>query len=257
MWRFQSTPPCGGDVVGFSDSRNFTISIHAPLRGRRSRVLGFQEFHDFNPRPLAGATGCRFSLSWLSAISIHAPLRGRLFCLVQALDGLQFQSTPPCGGDIAHDARFVNRVMISIHAPLRGRPVDGNGGIVLPKISIHAPLRGRHQRGLFGISPLLFQSTPPCGGDLDLPAQVAGGPDFNPRPLAGATRRFPETTAKHSFQSTPPCGGDTAAGTHRRTGSISIHAPLRGRLLTIAIRRETSTFQSTPPCGGDGRKIGG
>ena len=76
---FQSTPPCGGDT-------------QAPTWCSASA--------DFNPRPLAGATGRYLLARDANNISIHAPLRGR-----QAWNGLtarcrlRFQSTPPCGGD--------------------------------------------------------------------------------------------------------------------------------------------------------------
>ena len=62
---------------------------------------------------------------------------------------------------------------------------------------------------VFIFSSVPFQSTPPCGGDSAAGFSAAPRPDFNPRPLAGATffwfcRRF----ISFLFQSTPPCGGD-------------------------------------------------
>ena len=54
--------------------------------------------------------------------------------------------------------------------------------------------------------------------------------NFNPRPLAGATKlRVREFTGAR----------------------ISIHAPLRGRPYPVLVRADVSQFQSTPPCGGD------
>ncbi len=75
---------------------------------------------NFNPRPLAGATG---------AIALIRP-------------AVLFQSTPPCGGD-----------------------GNGSGSSADYCISIHAPLRGR----------------------LRLSSRKTIFLDFNPRPLAGAT----------------------------------------------------------------------
>ena len=77
----------------------------------------------------------------------------------------------------------------------------------------------------------LFQSTPPCGGDKPPPWAPLLPPNFNPRPLAGAT---------HSDRLTI------------RTLCISIHAPLRGRQVCGHVTaRDPEKFQSTPPCGGD------
>ena len=53
---FQSTPPCGGDMVA---------------------VLVSHQAGDFNPRPLAGATFGFVDKYTGLRISIHAPLRGR------------------------------------------------------------------------------------------------------------------------------------------------------------------------------------
>ena len=163
-------------------------------------------------------------------ISIHAPLRGRLIELAADSSPSPFQSTPPCGGDGSKDDKtaaldhFNPRPLagatgknpqpchcrsISIHAPLRGRQ-SACGFSALPvRISIHAPLRGRPMAGGVSITMKSFQSTPPCGGDSDQLLSSPGPPDFNPRPLAGATSQAHE---------------------YIHQGDISIHAPLRGRL---------------------------
>ena len=79
-----------------------------------------------------------------------------------------------------------------------------------------------------------FQSTPPCGGDRNPPDNPHRQPDFNPRPLAGATC--------HKYQ-------------HDNYTIISIHAPLRGRPTAVSSRGLSWSFQSTPPCGGDGMAV--
>ena len=120
------------------------ISIHAPLRGRLTVGLLLFQPLDFNPRPLAGATDGDIVFIKQQPISIHAPLRGRPRWLFSPCCVLQFQSTPPCGGDsvirvdFATTARFQSTppcggdrsvshlamaCWISIHAPLRGRPI--------------------------------------------------------------------------------------------------------------------------------------
>ena len=97
--KFQSTPPCGGDMINYLVSTplldfnprplagatrtasatfdSLIISIHAPLRGRHIHKDTFLMNINFNPRPLAGATVDSWVANGLSPISIHAPLRGR------------------------------------------------------------------------------------------------------------------------------------------------------------------------------------
>ena len=58
--------------------------------------------------------------------------------------------------------------------------------------------------------------------------------DFNPRPLAGATRY---------------------SDFRRQCDPISIHAPLRGRPSAHCAMVPNSLFQSTPPCGGDRKRL--
>ena len=81
---FQSTPPCGGDFNGYDRLLyRITISIHAPMRGRRPDVfLDSPAQRDFNPRPHAGATQTTEVLAVISIISIHAPMRGRRHSLL-------------------------------------------------------------------------------------------------------------------------------------------------------------------------------
>ena len=97
--QFQSTPPCGGDN-GWENSS--------------SRRL------NFNPRPHAGATGMIPEFKGRRAISIHAPMRGRPKLYGAVFIVVEFQSTPPCGGDLAQVPDFFHPT-ISIHAPMRGR----------------------------------------------------------------------------------------------------------------------------------------
>ena len=227
---FQSTPPCGGDRYRRNRGHPFRISIHAPLRGRLVVVL-----------PGAGVL----------EISIHAPLRGRPCGTSAQSWTAQFQSTPPCGGDVISRRKLVKATDFNPR-PLAGATIYNgtySGKLV---ISIHAPLRGR-QRVCFN----------PQGAN----------PYFNPRPLAGATpktkplilatvisihaplRGRPPVNKMPSyqaiFQSTPPCGGDIQESRCRGKRGISIHAPLRGRQLRGEEHSRSWEFQSTPPCGGD------
>ena len=185
-WQFQSTPPCGGD-----DDRSI-------IEGNPA---------NFNPRPLAGATG-----------TTKIPTRPN-----------GFQSTPPCGGDesrIVFSQRHGNfnprplagatictgtrdeDLVISIHAPLRGRRGGYSMQTYYDNISIHAPLRGRLVRSARTQARGRFQSTPPCGGDYCPKYRISASAYFNPRPLAGATKVLKPSGGMSPFQSTPPCGGD-------------------------------------------------
>ena len=99
---------------------------------------------------------------------------------------------------------------------------------------------------------VVFQSTPPCGGDRSPGSSTAPSADFNPRPHAGATvdksvDNFPKGISIHApmrgrpEQPVPSCSWVL----------ISIHAPMRGRRIIDGSVHNARKFQSTPPCGGD------
>ena len=249
--QFQSTPPCGGDfkpsisqcagcyfnprpLAGATArigalAKQYLISIHAPLRGRLARTsislrpLSFQstppcggdpgplkstpKSSNFNPRPLAGATAGYMLSNDQIIFQSTPPCGGDASADLMGNTSSRFQSTPPCGGDVTV-MESIKALLISIHAPLRGRP------------------------GTAGDRPLQdpFQSTPPCGGDLAEVVDIVEPCNFNPRPLAGATK------------------GHTHFGC---VFGISIHAPLRGRPTKHLTGALGLLFQSTPPCGGD------
>ena len=250
---FQSTPPCGGDCLSFHASsltyhfnprphagatwkevprcqEDIDISIHAPMRGRRSpgsvHLQGgrFQstppcggdpschlqvvEAGNFNPRPHAGATTARRQ---------PTPLRP------------DFNPRPHAGATnrTAADPHVGH---ISIHAPMRGRRVPKRKDRNLPYFN---------PRPHAGATPWLLSSWPSAR-------------NFNPRPHAGATfRPILGFIAQAGFQSTPPCGGDDQGLKPFSAALISIHAPMRGRPLRMRHSRVLRRFQSTPPCGGD------
>ena len=143
-----------------------------------------------------------------STISIHAPMRGRL------------------------EQRRIGHavIVISIHASVWGRRRSFLPGESDRGISIHAPVWGRRQDPLLAPSRLIFQSTPPYGGDVIPPVNLTFTGDFNPRPRMGATVVFQ---------------GDCHICT------ISIHAPVWGRQMSWTFVAWSGAFQSTPPYGGD------
>ena len=185
---FQSTPPRGGERAAKVNSSHIgQVSIHAPARGRTSSVLA----HPRKPM-----------------VSIHAPARGRTRRKTDVrYNRDRFNPRPRAG---ANQVRSAGRCSssVSIHAPARGRTTRGR---VLPTtrmVSIHAPARGRtycfHRSGF----ALLFQSTPPRGGERSPRNHPAHYTSFNPRPRAGA---------------------NFAVGRSWGGAYVSIHAPARGR----------------------------
>ena len=206
--KFQSTPPCGGDPVhmegryrvpdfnprplagatkiGGMVRKSWHISIHAPLRGRRST---------------------HYSPVIIKDISIHAPLRGRLPRRRLCPRASRFQSTPPCGGDmVTLNVSTVN--VISIHAPLRGRQDSSEIYNRFPVISIHAPLRGRQCSVYFPPWTRHFNPRPLAGATYG--TILAGGSCLISihAPLRGRLDKVDKTIQDAVFQSTPPCGGD-------------------------------------------------
>ena len=180
-----------------------------PLAGATSLQGIYRLAHlYFNPRPLAGATQTGHDPHGPQHISIHAPLRGRL----------------------VFDVTKGNIYVISIHAPLRGRQEAESSRSRRKRFQSTPPCGGdctTREKGSW--SYLIFQSTPPCGGDHFHSIHGPSHPDFNPRPLAGATKLAALEMPPAGFQSTPPCGGDLKAAQQIRNYEISIHAPLRGR----------------------------
>ena len=141
---------------------------------------------NFNPRSLTGATADDAIVVNDCLISIHAPLRERPLLPRFVPPPFGFQSTLPCGSD-----------------EMRGTIEK------TPQISIHAPLRERHSlkhRKKIRGGP--FQSTLPCGSDRTRPSSGRSPGYFNPRSLAGATRKGRQLTETLLFQSTLPCGSD-------------------------------------------------
>ena len=164
---------------------------------------------------------------------------------------------------------------ISIHAPLRGRLEKCLSGHFFQAYFNPRPLAGATWCKLDFAAALLFQSTPPCGGDYGFFGPCSWIWHFNPRPLAGATSSRQNHGFVKKISIHAPLRGRRVPDHRLDPGfGISIHAPLRGRLnvkfggvsdeyfnprplagATIAgahIVPGTSGFQSTPPCGGDG-----
>ena len=187
MGEFRSTPPRGGDGGRRQVRRDLGVSIHAPARGRpsaepaepprparfrstpprggdsRSRACGGSR-RSFDPRPREGAT-------W------HLDAHGAIG---------EFRSTPPRGGDPRRgspgcgSARFDPRPR---EGATTGHSVADRKAIV----SIHAPARGRLAAADARPWRRMFRSTPPRGGDANIPSRWSTTFGFDPRPREGAT----------------------------------------------------------------------
>ena len=139
---------------------------------------------NFNPRPHTGATGDPS----------------------QQADILQFQSTPPYGGDLHYVQTYCDKV-ISIHAPIRGRRARSRPADIAANFNPR-PHTGATDKRQTCQDNTAFQSTPPYGGDPGSSGTGRSGTDFNPRPHTGATFVI---WSRISIM------------------MISIHAPIRGR----------------------------
>ena len=156
---------------------------------------------------------------------------------------------------------------------MRGRQEKPLKAKVTCDISIHAPMRGRPYDGCQTLGTLIFQSTPPCGGDTELSKregtreisihapmrgrQTVDGLTLEEikisihAPMRGRLRGVPGLIVRCGFQSTPPCGGDGLGwSTSRRECAISIHAPMRGRRgRGNRSRRDSNHFNPRPHAG--------
>ena len=127
---------------------------------------------------------------------------------------------------------------------------------IIPQIShIHSPLRGVTWVLCDNGTYVVFQSTPPCGGDKEQMLSGPDGLDFNPRPHAGATpSKMPNlkevqisihaplrgrcirsgccAMASGYFNPRPHAGATCRPFLFFHIGPISIHAPMRGRRAT-------------------------
>ena len=205
---FQSTPPCGGDLI-VPESSSAAMN--------------------FNPRPLAGATIQFIGQIFFFVISIHAPLRGRPGYIQNSKRMMAFQSTPPCGGDGKNVLVYINFGEFQSTPPCGGDVPDSQipgrnqyfnprplAGATLGPSSSNCLFLNFNPRPLAGATAdishklmiFVFQSTPPCGGDYG----YHRGPCLRGISIHAPLRGRPGigTILRNCliFQSTPPCGGD-------------------------------------------------
>ena len=129
------------------------------------------------------------------------------------------------------DSRKIERgYSISIHAPLRERPLTHVVRQAVPRISIHAPLRERQSCILRTRMFAIFQSTLPCGSDINHKITLRSDFAFQSTlPCGSDVKDILKTRRLELFQSTLPCGSDKKSLALTHKAKISIHAPLRER----------------------------
>ena len=136
------------------------------MRGRLGDGSPDCQHHDFNPRPLAGATLTVFLCSEIRPHFNPRPLAGAT-AGEHPVGVSPFDFNPrPLAGATAVRPRISPGAGISIHAPLRGR------------LTTEMPLRH-----------IKHFNPRPLAGATEKKTRVRGSEiDFNPRPLAGATK---------------------------------------------------------------------
>ena len=162
-------------------------------------------------------------------VSIHAPARGRTGRLVTSLPSRRFNPRPRAGANQCRSAQ------VTVSRCFNPRPRAGANTrtrviIASDIVSIHAPARGRTMALGRIYAEIMFQSTPPRGGERPDSGGLVTGGSFNPRPRAGA---------------------NVGAIEHHSPVGVSFHAPARGRTLGHNAIAAIIKFQSTPPRGGE------
>ena len=191
----------------------FIVSIHAPVWGDHQFRRSSGRPQRFNPRPRMGATHVDTILFLCHDCFNPRPVWGRRVWPLTALGYPCFNPRPRMGATKVCDHERAE-YLVSIHAPVWGH--DPSDRVLRQDV--------------------LFQSTPPYGGDAIVVACRVIAPAVSIHaPVWGRRKGHPDILAHYQFQSTPPYGGDT---------------------LRCPSRRRPGPFQSTPPYGGDGSSSG-
>jgi len=232
----------------------FHVSIHASVREATAKFLAsHRRLLCFNPRLRAGGDpqglGARKRYSKFQStppcgrrpllvhelrpcvtVSIHASVREATTATPGSGDTRVFQSTPPCGRRRTRSRPLTRRTRCFNPRLRAGGDLARLHASIAEHVSIHASVREATMRapGL-NVSPIAFQSTPPCGRR---PAQ------------------WQSNGAMLWFQSTPPCGRRRRVRSCARGGNdVSIHASVREATSMAVSCLMPALFQSTPPCG--------
>ena len=152
--------PCEGATIGMTPlGAAAMVSIHAPVKGRLSRLHQHRPKMSFNPRPCEGATWINSLYPVAGAVSIHAPVKGRRWQRGQPLANARFNPRP-CEGATARAGQICRRWRSFNPRPCEGATRVGWYAHQRYLVSIHAPVKGRR----FHFNQLevgrLFQSTP-------------------------------------------------------------------------------------------------
>ena len=166
--------------------------------------------------------------------SIHARVRRATLFECQR-PRLEFQSTPPHGGD----AMTRGDVPLSFN-PRPRTAGDTNRPQTLSGFQSTPPRGGRQPRGECTTQPTRFQSTPPRGGRRPFRCHDrCNSHRFQSTPpRGGRPASLGSDLGGMMFQSTPPRGGRRRRmAFHGFTFQVSIHAPARGATPAFTVRQ--------------------
>ena len=230
QYRFQSTPPQGGD------------------KPRRSIDICFWHF---NPHHRKVVTSCFPDDGQELKISIHTTARWWHSRVVRPVYHRLFQSTPPQGGDTLgkrglYEQTYFNphhRKVVTMLTPEFIKRIT---------ISIHTTARWWPNLNCTGTLAEWFQSTPPQGGDRTCSMFWSHNANFNPHHRKVVTIPWLLSVQYHmiSIHTTARwwlckvCDSRVDAG-------ISIHTTARWWPTAPTSFPFFTLFQSTPPQGGD------
>ena len=164
--RFNPRPREGATGGTITSLTLMPVSIHAPVKGRRTRWWRWRPITGFNPRPREGATYRQAFVPQLLKSFNPRPREGatasrpgRISTRTNWQPG-SFNPRPREGATrYTYGALFGNSV--SIHAPVKGRHPAGHFNFPEDRVSIHAPVKGRRDDDTLDSTIDPFQSTPP------------------------------------------------------------------------------------------------
>ncbi len=187
-----------------------------------------------------------------------------------------FQSTPPHGGGLTDEVNVGGVILcfnprprmgatpftlvspagreVSIHAPAWGATLISSSVAITILMFQSTPPHGGDPNSAFSVAPFtLFQSTPPLGGDKVGSNPASDIDSFNPRPRMGGDFRENHATTGLTVSIHAPAWGATSHKTLQcMADSVSIHAPAWGRRLCVPLMWHVSqSFNPRPRMGGD------
>ena len=224
---FQFTHPWGCDKVGKTWSGPLPVSIHAPVRVRRSNWPFLMEVLCFNSRTREGATKYRRLKNQSELFQFTHPwgcdkVRGNF-----KTSTVCFNSRTREGATFLNSNRILNN-NVSIHAPVRVRlyVISGRGK---RNVSIHAPVRVRPFFNLDSITIRCFNSRTREGATYFPICQKNQNQFQFTHPWGCDQKNYCIIETKNSFNSRTREGATGGIRFLASGDRVSIHAPVRVR----------------------------